>query len=59
MLHVRFVKKAVNKAFYSPSSKFNFSRLFWEATRPQKTICSAKPDINPVLFAINFIFIKN
>jgi hypothetical protein len=25
MLHVRFVKKAVNKAFYSPSQKTGFA----------------------------------
>jgi hypothetical protein len=59
MLHVRFVKKAVNKAYYSPSQKIGFRGRFAEALSLSTTIHPANTVCRLELFADSFISIKN
>jgi hypothetical protein len=59
MLHVRVVKKAVNKAFYSPSQKIGFCRRFAEALSLSTTTHTAKTVCRLKLLADDSISIKN
>jgi len=57
-LHVRSIKKAVNKAFYSPSPKIGFCRRFAEALPLPALVRPAKTARRLGLFADDPILLK-
>jgi hypothetical protein len=59
MLHVRSIKKAVNKAFYSPSQKIGFCRRFAGVLPLANIIRPAKTARQLELFTNDLISIKN